>query len=839
MTKALSFKKILGLMLVITMAASVMVFNTVSAAIVITNLSVKDSANSADWSIQSNLQVGNLQYGDRTFSLTAVPTSVAGNEWIRTANDSKAYTTDPLVTFTVTSNVDVYVAHNDSIGTKPSWMSGWTDTGENIVNNESTPRTFSLFKKSFTANSTVSLGNNGSTSSGMYIVIVKPAGSTSTPAPTLTPTPTSASTPTPTSTATPTPLPAGNLALNKTYLASSEWNATYSAAKACDGTTSTRWASASGTSAGSWLRVDFGSNTTYTQVVIKETNYANITSFKLQSSNDGSAFTDIASGTTIGASKTITFSSVTSRYLRLYVVSALDEANVNEMEVYNPTPGEILPPQNLLSPSYAKTDTSALLIWDKPSNIYSMSDFSSYCVFRNGVQIAETTKLGYTATGLTANSSYSFTVRTKNLSGTLSSDSNTLSVTTKSTGPVYNITSYGAVGDGQTINTQAIQNAINACSSGGTVLIPSGTFVSGALFLKSNMTLKIASGGVLKGSSNPSDYLPLIPCRFEGFELDCYASLLTLGSRDNDGPYNISNVTICGEGTIDGNGYDLGNSEKTASGNRSRGRTICMMDAQNVYVQGLTVSYGPAWTVHAIYCDSLTFDGLSLVSKNATYRIANGDGIDPDSSTNVNIFNCYFKTGDDSIAIKSGKNNEGYTIGRSTEYIRVTDCVIDGSNGGIVIGSEMSGSVRHVLVQNCSINNLSWEGLDIKSNVVRGGIVEDVTYKDITMSNNRLAIRLTMNYSVNNDGTPAPVPPIIRNINYQNVNCTSGATTAIQIDGLSNSILNNVYLKDCAITSTNGVTVNYADTVTFDNVVINNSTGQAYTITNSTNIVNK
>lgn len=127
---------------------------------------------------------------------------------------------------------------------------------------------------------------------------------------------------------------ATNLALNKTAAASSEWSSTYSAAKAVDGTTGTRWASASGTNADQWLRVDFGSSQTYSKVTMKETSYANITSFKLQSSNDGTNFSDITSGTTIGASKTITFSPVTSRYIRLYVVSASDEANINEFEVY-------------------------------------------------------------------------------------------------------------------------------------------------------------------------------------------------------------------------------------------------------------------------------------------------------------------------------------------------------------------------------------------------------------------------------------------------------------------------------------------------------------------------
>jgi polygalacturonase len=138
----------------------------------ITNLSVKDTANAGSWSIQSNIQTGNTQFGDRAYAFTSMPSSVAGSDWIRTANASKAYTTDPLVTFTVTRNADVYVAHDDRISPKPSWLSGWTDTGENIVNNETTPRTFSIYKKSYAAG-TVSLGNCGNTSYDMYTIIVK------------------------------------------------------------------------------------------------------------------------------------------------------------------------------------------------------------------------------------------------------------------------------------------------------------------------------------------------------------------------------------------------------------------------------------------------------------------------------------------------------------------------------------------------------------------------------------------------------------------------------------------------------------------------------------------
>lgn len=328
-----TFRKWLSKVLVMTLLASLMIISgTASAAGTITNLSVNDTANAADWSIQSNLQAGNTVYGDRTFLFSSVDSSVAGADWIRTANDSKAYTADPLVTFTVTRDADVYVAFNDMIATKPSWLAGWSDTGADLVDNESTPRTFSLYKKSFTANSTVSLGNNGDTSNGMYIVIVK-------------------------STA------AVNLALNKSYASSGSWSSSYTSPNAFDGDMTTRWVSTQGSTNDVWLRVDFGANTTYDQVVLYEYN-AHVTSFKLQSSNNDTDYTDIAdtNGTTIGTSKAVSFSPVTSRYLRLYVVTAIADTNIYEMEVYNtgsagPTPTVTPTPTPTVTPTSTPSAT--------------------------------------------------------------------------------------------------------------------------------------------------------------------------------------------------------------------------------------------------------------------------------------------------------------------------------------------------------------------------------------------------------------------------------------------------------------------------------------------------
>ncbi|MBP1963383.1 glycosyl hydrolase family 28 protein [Paenibacillus aceris] len=499
------------------------------------------------------------------------------------------------------------------------------------------------------------------------------------------------------------------------------------------------------------------------------------------------------------------------------------------------TSSSLQAPINVLSPRESLTDTTVLLLWDKPANIYDISNFDTYVVYQNGVQVGETTKMGYSVSGLSPSSAYTFTVKTRDTDGNLSEASAALTIQTKASGQTINVEDYGAVGDGLTVNTAAIQQAINDLPDGGTIYIPAGkTFMSGALFLKSNMTMKI--DGTLKGTTKLSDY-PIIPTRFEGFELDGYASLLTLGHRDAKGPYNISNVVITGSGTIDGNGLDLGNAEVAASGNRSRGRAIMMLNAQNVYIKDLTVSYGPAWTTHFIYSDHITFDNVKLISKNSSYRIANGDGIDPDSSTHANIFNCYFHTGDDSVAIKSGKNLEGYNLGIPTEYIRVTDNVIDGSNGGYVIGSEMSGSVRHVLIQNNSVSSISWEGIDIKSSAGRGGIVEDVTFKDMTISKTRMAIRISANYSTNNDGDPAPVLPTLKDLHYENIVTGTGTNgTALGIEGLDGSYVQNVTMKNLNLRGTAGAVIKDADSILFDRVKVTADSGPAWTVTNVTNI---
>jgi hypothetical protein len=315
------------------------------ASAAVANLSVSDAANAGDWSIQPSLQTGSVQYGDRAFALSAVPALVAGSEWIRTANDSKAFTGATLVTFTVTSDSDVFVAHNDAIATKPSWLgsaNGWSDSGANLVNNESSPKTFSLFRRAFAAGATVSLGNNGHTSSSHYTVVVKPVGVMPTP--------------TPTPTSTPTSTPVGDcVKATLPIVVTASTSDDNVPANAVDGSLATRW---SGNGDGAWLQVDLGSIHTvcYIKVAVYNGN-ARSNRFDVQLATfAGTWSTALANATTSGtttALETHDFPDAPARYVR-YVGhgSSIGTFNsVTELEVWvracvdcpTPTPTPVTP----------------------------------------------------------------------------------------------------------------------------------------------------------------------------------------------------------------------------------------------------------------------------------------------------------------------------------------------------------------------------------------------------------------------------------------------------------------------------------------------------------------
>jgi exo-poly-alpha-galacturonosidase len=222
---------------------------------------------------------------------------------------------------------------------------------------------------------------------------------------------------------------------------------------------------------------------------------------------------------------------------------------------------------NLLIAPGTITDNFVALLWDKQESV----DGTPYQVLVNGQPVGSTSKTNYLVTGLTPVTQYTVEVRHKEKKG-----GNILKFKTAAKGNIYNILDYGAKADTTVKNTRFIQKAIDACTEGGTVYIPKGIFVSGALFLKSNMTLFIEEGAVLKGSSDVADYQPMIMNRFEGWEMNTYASLLNAGTLNRKGGYSVKNLRITGGGTISGGGRKLGDAMIKANGLRSRGRLILL-----------------------------------------------------------------------------------------------------------------------------------------------------------------------------------------------------------------------------------------------------------------------
>lgn len=411
---------------------------------------------------------------------------------------------------------------------------------------------------------------------------------------------------------------------------------------------------------------------------------------------------------------------------------------------------------------------TASLVWDKPAQY---EDIKTYHLFLNGKEVATSDRCNFRLQDLSAGTPYKVYLKSENKAGELSKATAAVRFVTKPKGKVLNVVDFGAKGDGVTLNTKAIQKAIDACPTFGTVLIPEGTFMSGAIFLKSDMILRIAKGGQLKGSSHLEDYLPMIHNRFEGWELDTYASLINAGIMNHKGGYTVENLRICGEGAIVGAGGKLGAAMQAKSGIRSRGRLILLLNCKNVDLQGLTIQNSPCWTIHYVYCK-----GVSLHDLNISSTARNGDGIDPDSSDDSFIFNCTFSTGDDCIAIKSGKNPEGFYIGKPTRNVKITDCNFVKGHG-ISIGSEMSGGVSNVLVRDCQAGPLL-HGLQIKATKERGGYVKNVKVLDCQLQQ----ITIFSELPYNNDGEAAPEPPVFENYSFKNLDLSSAKRNEAVID---------------------------------------------------------
>jgi polygalacturonase len=381
---------------------------------------------------------------------------------------------------------------------------------------------------------------------------------------------------------------------------------------------------------------------------------------------------------------------------------------------------------------------------------------------------------------------------------------------------VLDVRDFGAKPDGTTKNTDAIRRTVDAlvARGGGTLLVPEGRWLTGPIHLASNIRLYVAERAEILFSQDFTDYLPPVFTRWEGLELYNYSPLIY--AKD------CTNVAIVGPGKLDGQGkawWSWKGTQKIAaakayelatSGTPVKDRVfgtvgglrpsfIQTVGCKNVLIEGVTITNGPMWTIHPLYSENVIIRKVKVLTEGP-----NNDGIDPDSCRNMLIEDSSFSTGDDCIVIKSGLNEDGWRVGRPSENIVVRRVKGELGHGGVVIGSEMSGSVRNVFVDDCEFKGTD-RGLRIKSMRGRGGVVENVFYQNVKHENLRLmVVELTTFYGSSTLVPRTQTPPTFRGIHIRNVT-GQGAKQAMEIVGLPEAPIQNVDIENVDIASDRGL----------------------------------
>lgn len=413
----------------------------------------------------------------------------------------------------------------------------------------------------------------------------------------------------------------------------------------------------------------------------------------------------------------------------------------------------------------------------------------------------------------------------------------------------FNVRNYGALGDGQTMDELAIQSAIDLCAEngGGTVYLPAGQYLTGSLFLRSNISLHLETGAVILGSEDPGDY-PVVHSRWEGKHQDTYAPLIT--------GKNLSNISIVGRGTIDGRGEIWWQAEKEGTLAHPRPRLISVSHCTNVLIDGITAVNSPSWTINPVHCENVHIHGITIINPPDS---PNTDGINPDSCRLVRISDCYVSVGDDCITIKSGTEQEHPGCFAPCRDITITNCTLERGHGGIVIGSEMSGGVHNVAISNCVFIGTD-RGIRLKSRRGRGGVVENVRVSNLIMDGVLCPFTMNLYYHCNgakgdmavSDKNPRPVDvgtPAIRNIHYSHITAVGVKIAAGFFFGLAEMPLQDISLTDISVSLIGGADADYAEMaddipsmsqagffirnarhVRIDNVQIYNQIGPAFDI---------
>ena len=422
----------------------------------------------------------------------------------------------------------------------------------------------------------------------------------------------------------------------------------------------------------------------------------------------------------------------------------------------------------------------------------------------------------------------------------------------------YNVVDYGAVSGGKTKIDQAVSKAIDLASEhgGGTIFIPAGEWLTGPIHFKSNINIHLDAGCVLKFSDDFDDYLPMVKVRWQGTECVNFSPLFY--------GYRCENISITERGTIDGQGTKWwryaeqlkaeykkkGKIETTSKwqemfkelnknviqpdiynwteANYMRPPFIQPYECKNVLIQGIKIINSPWWTVTPVYCEDVTIDNISIYNPPESM---NTDGIDPDACKNVIISNCYISVGDDCIAVKSGRDEDGRRVGKACENITITNCVMLRGHGGVSLGSEMSGGIKNVVVSNCVFDGTN-KGIRIKTQRGRGASIEDARFSNIVMRNiTKEAITLDMSY---NEIPAEPVSektPKFKNIHISNITGINCGQAGL-INGLEEMPVEYVTLNDIDIQAEKGFEVFNAENIEFTNIRLSVNKGSVLTAEN-------
>lgn len=435
----------------------------------------------------------------------------------------------------------------------------------------------------------------------------------------------------------------------------------------------------------------------------------------------------------------------------------------------------------------------------------------------------------------------------------------------------YNILDFGAKSDIEFNNKKAIQEAIDTCSNngGGIVIIPNGFYLTGPIELKSNVNLHLDDNAYVLFTKSKEEY----PLQFTDYEGQRRIRALSPISANN-----CHDIALTGNGIMDGNGhlwrgikkfkltskewdrclkkspyvidtkeggiwcptksyyegvlkgepdYSLPNALELASENYDVYRPVFVSfkNCERVLIEDITLQNSPAWNVHPLYCNNFTMRNAKIKNK---FSAQNGDGIDLESCTNCEIAGTIFEVGDDGICLKSGKNKEARKIKAPTKNVWIHDCKVFDAHGGFVVGSEMSRGISNVLVENCIFAGTDI-GVRFKSAMGRGGVVEDITIRNIQMNNIiNEAIIFTMGYVLVNiedehenkeEKLDSEDIPEFKNIIMENIN-VSGCETAIKINGLKEKPIHDLSFNNINIKANKDIDISYAENINFNNVNI-------------------